>query len=123
MFLKVDENALNTIVPHSWMRLVESSNTEISGDSVYFVLCLLWSFLAQPFSGTALVANGASEKSERLRPFCCLRNKVAKLLNAHFLIQIYFFALCGDSLIIFLGLRLFRSNLGDLLASISNTQP
>ena len=33
LFLKIDENDLKKIAMHSWMHLVESSNTEVSGAS------------------------------------------------------------------------------------------
>ena len=69
-------------------------------DSIYFSPSLV-DLSCSTFSGTALVANGAPEKSGRLGPFWILRNKIAPHGKAHFPIQIQFSALLVVSLSFF----------------------
>ena len=78
--------------------------SEKNWDSIYFFFAPCGAFLLN-FSGAALVANKAPEKSECLGPFWSLRNKIVPHSRAHFSIQIYFSALWVASLNMLWGLR------------------
>ena len=78
---------------------------KIFGIVYEFLLRPSWSFLADSFFPTSLVAYLLRKKLRSSEAFLFLRHNSAKILNAHFPIQIHFSAICVGSLALFFDLR------------------